>query len=49
MEGVLSDERLQLPDELGASARPQVGLGPLHKRRQPELGEPTALSLGKLG
>ena len=47
LQWVLSDERLELPDEVGVPAERQVGVDPLDQRIQAKLLEPTDLVLGE--
>jgi hypothetical protein len=47
LQWVLSDQRLQLGDQLGVAAEGQVGLDPGLQDGQVPLGEPGALGLGE--
>ena len=47
LQRVLSDQRLQLGDQLGVAAEGQVGLDPDLQDGQVPLGEPGALGLGE--
>ena len=47
LQWVLSDKRLELPDEVDVPAERQVDVDPLDQRAQAKLLEPTDLTLGE--